>query len=73
MKPTDWSGALSEVGNYLVAPLWEWQEQQQEKEEEEGNESVGGTTGRVPSGHGDVFTLYGFAMLVLLTYIYSYM
>ena len=46
---------------------------EQEKEEEEGNESVGGTTGRVPSGHGDVFTLYGFAMLVLLTYIYSYM
>ena len=53
------------MGNYLVAPLWEWQEQQQEKEEEEGNESVGGTTGRVPSGHGDVFTLYGFAMLLL--------
>ena len=39
MKPlaeraTERSGALSEVGNYLVAPLWEQQE-------EEGDESVG--------------------------------
>ena len=34
LGPTERSGALSEVGNYLVAPLWEQQE-------EEGDESVG--------------------------------
>ena len=46
LGPTERSGALSEVGNYLVAPLWEQQE-------EEGDESVGGTTGRGPF-HEDI-------------------